>query len=83
MRYEIHAPAAVPSAIDHPVPLNRKLTGLHSRSGPFGEETNLLPLPESEQGSLRLPAYGLISIPTDICRLQVHLIYTIAGYANS
>jgi len=31
-------------------PVNRRLGGPHSRSGPFGEETNLLSLPGFEPG---------------------------------
>jgi hypothetical protein len=45
---QLHAPAALAKGVICRYPLNRWLAKLKSRSGLFGEEENLLPLPELE-----------------------------------
>jgi hypothetical protein len=45
---ELHASAPVPPGKDPRYPSDRRLGEPHSLSGPYGEEKNLLTLPEIE-----------------------------------
>jgi len=50
---------------------NRRLDRPQSRSGPFGEEINLLPLLAIEPRSLRLPACSMVTTVTELPRFPV------------
>jgi hypothetical protein len=52
-------------------PLYKTLAGLRSRSGLYGEEANLLPLPGIEPQLLGRPARSLIATQTGLSRILV------------
>jgi hypothetical protein len=64
MSGQLHAPAALPPGNCPPCQLYRRLGGSQSRSGRYGEERNLLPLPGIEPQFLNRSAHSLIAILT-------------------
>jgi hypothetical protein len=53
-----------------PVPIYRRLNGPQSWSGRYGEEKNLLSLPEIEPRFLGLRAHSRVAIPTELSVLE-------------
>jgi hypothetical protein len=60
---QLHAPVALPRDNSPWYPLDRGLGGPQSRSGRYGEDTNLLLLPEIDPRHLGLPACSRKMIP--------------------
>jgi len=58
--------AVLPPCKEPRHPLNRRLGGPQGRSGRFGEEYDLLLLPELEP---RCPAFSLVTVLTELPRL--------------
>jgi hypothetical protein len=51
-------------------PLDRRLGGAQSQSGHYGEEINLLPLPEMEPRFIGHPVQSLVAVPASVSRFQ-------------
>jgi hypothetical protein len=57
--------------------LYRRLGGLQSRSGRFGEEKNCFPLPGIESLYLGSPARSSVAVPSELSQLRLDLYFSL------
>jgi hypothetical protein len=66
---QVHGPAALPPGSSTRYPLYKRLGEPQDLYGYYGEEKNLLPLPEIEPRFLGRPARSLVDVPTELSPL--------------
>jgi hypothetical protein len=66
---QLHVPGALPQGKSR-YPLDRRLSGPHSRSGRYGEAKNRLPLSGNEHRLLGRPVLTLVATLTVLPRLD-------------